>query len=203
MDGSRSFQLTLRVERLAIARGTRTLFSDLSFDAAPGAFVALRGPNGVGKTSLLRALAGFLRPLSGRIAFAGADEPALALHLLGHRDGLKASLDARAHVRYWAGLLGGEPSAIEPALARVGLSAVADLPARVLSQGQGRRLSLARLLVAPRALWLLDEPSASLDAAGKALLASMIDEHCGQGGVVIAAAHEEFARAPTQTIVLA
>ncbi|MES1157301.1 MAG: heme ABC exporter ATP-binding protein CcmA [Alphaproteobacteria bacterium] len=203
MGGSRSFQVGLRAEDLAIARGTRTLFSDLSFSAPPGAFIALRGPNGAGKTSLLRALAGFLRPSAGRVAFDGVEEPALALHLLGHRDGLKAPLDARAHVRFWAGLLGDDEGTIEPALVRVGLASIADLPARALSQGQARRLSLARLLAAPRAVWLLDEPSASLDTAGKTLLASLIDEHCAEGGVVIAAAHEDFERAPTQTIALA
>lgn len=197
-----SFAASLNVERLTVARGTRTLFSDLSFSAAPGAFVELRGPNGAGKTSLLRALAGFLRPAEGRIAFNGVEEPSLALHFLTHRDGLKAPLDACAHLRFWAGLMGGRRDAVDEALTRVGLAPIADLPARALSQGQGRRLSLARLLIAPRALWLLDEPAASLDAAGKTLLASLIEEHRARGGVVVAAAHEDLGAQPSQTIAL-
>ncbi|HWA01133.1 MAG TPA: heme ABC exporter ATP-binding protein CcmA [Caulobacterales bacterium] len=202
MGGDHHFQASLSVERLTLARGQRTLFSNLSFEAAPGAFVELRGPNGVGKTTLLRAIAGFLRPASGRVAFAHIEEPALALHFLAHRDGLKAPLDARAHVRFWAGLLGGRSDAADTALARVGLHAIADLPARVLSQGQARRLSLARLLVAERPLWLLDEPASGLDTGGRALLAALIDEHRARGGVVIAAVHDDLGPGPTRAIEL-
>ncbi|MES1201919.1 MAG: heme ABC exporter ATP-binding protein CcmA [Pseudomonadota bacterium] len=200
--GGDHFEASVRVERLSIVRGDRTLFSDLSFSAEPGAFVELRGPNGAGKTSLLRAIAGFLRPVAGAIKVERVEEPSLALHFLTHRDGLKAPLTGRAHVRFWAGLMGGAESAVEPALTRVGLQAIADLPARAFSQGQGRRLSLARLLVAPRPLWLLDEPAASLDAMGKALLATLIEEHRAQGGVVIAALHEDLSATPSQTIAL-
>lgn len=190
----------LRVERLAIVRGERSLFRDLTFTLEPGAFAHLRGPNGAGKTSLLRAIAGFLRPSEGVIALEGAEEPALALHMLGHRDGLKSQLDVRAHTRFWAGLLGGGAD-IDGALTRVGLAAIADLPARALSQGQGRRLALTRLLVAPRPLWLLDEPAAGLDKAGRALLTDLIGTHCASGGIVIAAVHEDLG-APTQTLTL-
>jgi heme exporter protein A len=202
MGAGRPFQVipTIRVERLALARGGRTLFSDLSFEAASGGYVEIRGPNGVGKTSLLRALAGLLKPEAGVIQFEGVEEPALALHLLGHRDGLKTQLRGIAHVRFWSGLLGDGHGAVEASLSRVGLARIADLPTRMLSQGQARRLSLARLLAAPRALWLLDEPAAGLDAAGKALVVDLIAAHRSLGGTVIAAVHETLGPVGTQTV---
>ncbi len=176
------------VESLAIERGGLRLFENLSFSAAPGVHLALTGANGTGKTSLLRALAGFLAPSAGLIRFS-VEEPAAQTHFLGHRDGLKGALEAREHVAFWRDLLGGigRPRDV---LARVGLSHVADLPARALSAGQSRRLSLARLLMAHRPLWLLDEPAAGLDTAGKALLTDLIAAHRMMGGVVIAAVHE-------------
>ncbi|MBL8559337.1 MAG: heme ABC exporter ATP-binding protein CcmA [Hyphomonadaceae bacterium] len=176
------------VESLAIERGELRLFENLSFTAAPGAHVALTGANGTGKTSLLRALAGFLAPSAGTIRFS-IEEPAAQTHFLGHRDGLKGALEVREHLMFWRDLFGGADDPAE-ALARVGLTRVADLPARALSAGQSRRLSLARLLVAERPLWLLDEPAAGLDTAGKALLADLIAAHRMTGGVVIAAVHE-------------
>jgi heme exporter protein A len=193
--------LDVDVRDLALERGGWRLFEGLSFRAEPGAHIALAGPNGAGKTSLLRAIAGFLRPAAGRIAIGDAapEDAQQRLHFLGHRDGLKAQLDARAHLAFWTDLLGGAPA--DAALERVGLARVADLPARTLSAGQGRRLALARLLAAPRPLWLLDEPAAALDAAGKALAESLIAEHCAAGGVVIAATHEPLG-APSETVRL-
>ncbi len=199
---SRFDAATLKVENLAVARGERVLFADLSFSAGPGDFIEIRGANGVGKTSLLRAVAGFLRPAAGRVVIEGVEEPALALHVLGHRDGLKSPLDARAHVGFWGGLLGGAGDGMA-ALRQVGLEKIADLPARALSQGQGRRLALARLLVAPRPIWLLDEPAAGLDAAGKAMLAGLMDEYRSEGGMVLAAVHEPLGPSPSQTLGLA
>jgi heme exporter protein A len=195
--------MRIAVDNLALERGGWRLFEGLSFTAAPGAHLALTGANGAGKTSLLRALAGFLRPAEGTIRFDGAapEDIQHSMHVLGHRDGLKGALDVRAHVRFWAGLLAGDAET-DAVLARVGLTRVADLPARVLSAGQGRRLALARLLVAPRPVWLLDEPAASLDASGKALLETLIAEHCTGGGAVIAAVHEPLG-APTDTVRLA
>ncbi len=194
---------SLSVERLSAARGGRVLFEDLSFTAQPGDFIEIRGANGAGKTTLLRTLAFLAKAFKGTIGFADCgDAPELALHLIGHRDGLKPSADAQAHLRYWAGLLGGSEAAISPALERVGLASIAHLPARALSQGQARRLSLARLLVAPRPVWLLDEPAASLDANGRALLGDMITTHRASGGIVLAAVHEALGPAPSQTLSL-
>jgi len=194
-------RLGLRVDALTVARGERVLFADLSFAAGPGDLVELRGGNGVGKTSLLRAIAGFLRPCAGRIVVTGAEEPALAMHYVGHQNGLKGAATAAAHVRYWAGLFGVRCDAAA-VLNELGLAAQADLPARVLSQGQQRRLALSRLAAAPRPLLLLDEPAASLDAQGRGLLNDLIAAQRAAGGVVIAAVHEALGPAPSQTLTL-
>ena len=196
-----SSRARIEVSGLSLARGGRTLFEGLSWSAAAGGFVDLRGPNGSGKTSLLRALAGLLRPTRGSIRFDGGDAPH-NLHLIGHREGLKPNLDARAHAHFWAGLYGQSANGCDAALARVGLAAIADLPTRVLSQGQARRLSLARLLIAPRPIWLLDEPAAGLDAQGKALLDDLVAAHRETGGIVIAALHEPLDAAPDHTVAL-
>ncbi len=179
----------LVVEALTLVRGERVLIRDLSFAAAPGDYVEIGGRNGAGKTSLLRALAGFLRPSAGVVRFAGVSEPALALHYIGHANGLKPAASVDAHLRYWAGLLGGAPSEAAT-LARLGLERHASLPARALSQGQARRLALARLLIAPRPIWLLDEPAAGLDEEGRAVLAQLIQSHRARGGLALAAVHE-------------
>lgn len=202
MGAGRPFRETpsIRGEALALARGGRVLFDALSFAAEPGAYIEIRGANGAGKTSLLRVLAGFLKPRAGRVLIEPAEEPALALHFVGHRNALKSGADARAHLRYWAALFGGAGD--DEALARFGLSAVADLPARALSQGEARRLALARLLAAPRPIWLLDEPAAALDGEGRAALVDLIASHREQGGLAIAAVHEPLGPAPSATISL-
>ncbi len=192
-------QPSIRVEGLALSRGGRVLFENLSFAAAPGAYVEVQGSNGSGKTSLLRALAGLLRPRAGRIAFEGAEEPSLALHYVAHANGLKREASVRDHLHYWAGLFGGGASEDFVAQA-LDLARVMPLPVRVLSQGQARRLALARLIVAPRPVWLLDEPAAALDDAGKAVLNELIASHRASGGIVLAAVHEALGPAPSQTL---
>lgn len=175
------------------------LFEDLSFAAASGAYVELQGSNGSGKTSLLRALAGFLKPRSGWIAFDGIEEPALALHYVGHANALKREDSVSGHLRYWTGLFGGVAS---NAAGVLGLERVLALPVRALSQGQARRLALARLIIAPRPIWLLDEPAAALDDDGKAVLNGLIASHCASGGLVVAAVHEPLGAPPTHTLRL-
>jgi len=203
MGGSGPFQdkPSLRVEDLTLARGGRVLFEDLSFSVLSGGYVDLRGANGAGKTSLLRALAGFLKPRAGAIAYDNIAEPALAMHFLGHANALKPTASVSAHVRYWRGLLGGALHEGD-VLRRVGLHGLAERPARTLSQGQARRLALARLLIAPRLIWLLDEPAAALDDAGRALVRELIDAHRANGGLLIAAVHETLGEA-SQTVTLA
>lgn len=203
MSGSGPFQdkLSLRVEQLSLSRGERLLARDLSFEVEAGAFVEIRGGNGTGKTTLLRAIGGYFRPREGRIVFDGVGEPSLALHYVGHLNGLKGGASVRSHLRYWAGLF-GVAGQEERALERLGLRAQADLPARVLSQGQSRRLALTRLVLAPRPLWLLDEPAAGLDAQGKAMLAELIAAHCGDGGIALAAVHEPIGPTPTRVLTV-
>lgn len=189
----------VRVEGLRIVRGGRELFDNLSFIANAGDYVEIKGANGAGKTSLLRALAGFLNPNAGSIQIVGGEEPSTALHFVGHQNALKGGANARAHLRYWAGLLGGEVSA-EDVLATLGITRSADLPARALSQGQARRLSLARLLVAPRSIWLLDEPAAGLDSDGREVLAGLMRTHLAQGGTILAAVHEPLGIEPSLSL---
>ncbi|HVV34430.1 MAG TPA: heme ABC exporter ATP-binding protein CcmA [Vitreimonas sp.] len=191
----------VRVQALAIRRGARLLFEDLSFTSRPGDYLEIRGANGAGKTSLLRAIAGFLRPVAGRVAFDNTEESALALHYVGHLNGLKGGVTPRAHMEYWRGLFGGVGS-IDGAASKLGITSLLDLPVRVLSQGQQRRVSLARLLVALRPVWLLDEPAAALDSAGRSVVAQLVSDHCASGGVVLAAVHESLGPSPSQTVVL-
>lgn len=203
MRGSGPFQdkPALRVEAITLTRGARTLLRDFSFAAGPGDYVEVRGGNGTGKTTLLRAIAGFLKPRAGTIVFERAEEPGQALHHVGHLNALKGADSVRGHMRYWAGLFG---VAVRdgPALERLGLLDQADLPARVLSQGQARRLALSRLVIAPRPIWLLDEPAAALDAQGREMLAALIEAHRADGGLVIAAVHEALGSAPSQTLTV-
>ena len=152
------------------------------------------GPNGSGKSTLLRALCGFLPLEAGGFALEGGDAERTVgeqAHYLGHADGVKGALTAGENLAFAAAMLGGEPSrdAQRQALAQVGLAHVIDFPARLLSAGQRRRVALARLLVAERLLWLLDEPATALDAAAQAALAALMQAHLRRGGVILAAAH--------------
>jgi heme exporter protein A len=186
---------SLTAEKLACARGERTLFSALNFRVQAGQALAVEGANGAGKTSLLRLIAGFLAPVSGHIVVKTADgesddaeERGRLVGWLGHLDGLKPQLTVTEQLSFFARLYGrqADPAALET----VGLARQADLPCRYLSAGQRRRLALARLLTSQRPLWLLDEPFAALDAAGQGLVAQLMLRHCGSGGIIIAATHD-------------
>jgi heme exporter protein A len=196
----------LEVEDLAIRRGGRLIFEHVSFRAGPGDYVEISGPNGAGKTSLLRALAGLLRPAEGRVSMASnfgpldEDERAASIHLVGHRDGLKGPLSVGDHARFWRRLYGGADE--QAALERAGLARLADRPARTLSAGQARRLTLTRLLIASRPLWLLDEPAATLDLQARAWLLGLVGDHLAAGGLVVAAVHEPIGARPTMSVSL-
>jgi heme exporter protein A len=184
----------LSVTDLACARAERRVFSGVSFGLGPGEALVVTGRNGAGKSTLLAALAGTLRPASGTIIAEDVGERTLpeCLHLVGHRDGLKAALTAEENLAFARDLLGGAVRAGVPpgeALDAVGLGHAAALPVAYLSAGQRRRVGLARLLVARRPLWLLDEPTAALDAGSQARLAAMMRDHLGGGGLLVVATH--------------
>lgn len=182
--------LILTAKGLACRRGERVLAEGLDFTVASGGILLLKGANGAGKTTLLLTLLGVLEPASGRFAFEGPDpEGAPFLHFLGHRDAVKPHLTLAENLAFWASVNGGGGLAGNTALEAVGLGDVAGLDAGYLSAGQTRRLSLARLLVTPRPVWLLDEPTAALDAEGEAMVAALIDAHLAAGGVAVAATH--------------
>ncbi len=183
----------IAVSGLTLSRGERVLFRDLSFTVAGGEAVALTGPNGAGKTSLLRAVAGFIRPDAGAVTF-GESDPAEArsrsLHLLGHLDGLKGGRTARAELAFQAEWLGAGGAGVERAVEALTLKPLLELEVRKLSAGQRRRLAFARLLAAPRPIWLLDEPLSPLDARWRAAVGVMMRAHLDGGGCIIAAVHD-------------
>jgi heme exporter protein A len=178
---------------LAVRRGGRLLFSGLSFGLAPGDVMLLTGSNGAGKSSLLLTLCGAVRAEEGRVELRGAGpdaQPETALHYVGHAAAVKGALTVAENLRFWAELYGRPGDGVGDALAKVGLGELVALPAGYLSAGQTRRLALARLLVSPRPIWLLDEPTAALDTAGAALVGGLISAHAAGGGIVIAATHD-------------
>jgi heme exporter protein A len=183
----------VRLDGLAIERGGRVLFRDLNLRLAAGEAVAVTGANGSGKTSLLRAVAGLLRPLAGKVVFEGGatgDPRGAGCHLFGHQDGLKGPRTAREELLFQCRWCGAGDEAALGAAARLGLSRQLELETRRLSAGQKRRLALARLIAAPRPLWLLDEPLAPVDLAGRALVGEIMAAHLDGGGLILAAVHD-------------
>ncbi|MCZ0961202.1 heme ABC exporter ATP-binding protein CcmA [Paracoccus benzoatiresistens] len=172
----------LAVHDLAVARGGLRTVEGISFSLAAGQALILRGPNGIGKTTLLRTVAGLQPPVTGRIEMA---EDAVAY--AAHADGLKGALTLTENLHFWAQVFGGGD--VAGALAAMDLAALADRPAAALSAGQKRRLGLARLVVSRRPLWVLDEPTVSLDAASVSRFADMVRGHLGQGGAALIATH--------------
>jgi heme exporter protein A len=175
---------------LSCVRSGREVFAGLEFAVDAGEALLVLGPNGAGKSSLLRLIAGLVRPATGRLALDHGDAeltlPEQA-HYLGHQDAVKPSLTVAENLGFWSRFLGGAGDA--GALVAVGLDRLADLPAAFLSAGQRRRLSIARLIAAPRPIWLLDEPTSALDSASQERLTGIMRDHRAGGGIIVAATH--------------
>jgi len=183
--------MNLWANNLACERGGREVFAGLNFSVGGGEALLVTGRNGAGKSSLLRVIAGLVRRSAGKLELDGgeADTPiGEQAHYLGHLDAVKPSLTVAENLRFWIEFLGGGKP-VATALETVGLASLADLPAAYLSAGQKRRLSIARLVAVTRPLWLLDEPTSSLDAASQTRLAELMRAHLAGGGLIIAAAH--------------
>jgi len=174
--------MELIVKNLSCARGGVAVLAGVNLTLAAGSALILRGPNGSGKTTLLRTIAGLQPPLRGEVQ---VDSEAIAY--AAHADGLKATLSVADNLEFWAGVYG--TGAIDTALAAFDLAALADRPAQNLSAGQKRRLGLARLLVTGRPIWVLDEPTVSLDTASVAMFAETVKRHLASGGSALIATH--------------
>lgn len=174
--------MTLNITDLACARGGLTVLSGINFSVLSGTTLILQGPNGIGKTTLLRTIAGLQPAVAGQISV-----PPDSIAYAAHADGIKPSLTVGENLGFWAALQGTKN--IQPALAAMQMEAFANRLAGSLSAGQKRRLGLARLIVSDRSIWLLDEPTVSLDAASTGLFLAMINRHLGQGGSAVIASH--------------
>lgn len=184
-------KLNLTAEGLVCRRGGRLIFEGVGFGLGNGEAIALTGRNGAGKSSLIAMLCGRLRPEAGTIRLDGLGETPLAeaAHLVGHRDGLKTALTATENLLFAQEILGDPGLSPAQALEAVGLPHVGAMPVGYLSAGQRRRVALARLLVASRPFWLLDEPAAALDANAQAMLVGLMRAHLAAGGAILAATH--------------
>ena len=185
----------LAFDAVTCARGGRTLFAGLSFALDPGDALLVTGPNGVGKSSLVRVAAGLLRPAEGTVAANSARA------LLGETHALDAELPLERALAFWAEI-DGRSDAVPEALAAFALTHIAHVPVRLLSTGQRKRAGLARVAASGASVWLLDEPANGLDAAGVTLLEQQIDRHRAAGGVVLCATHLPIALNTPQHIAL-
>ncbi len=186
--------MRLLAEKVCVDRGGRRIVEGVDFVLSDGQALILSGPNGAGKSTLLRAIAGLLPLAAGALTLDGeSEELAAALHYVGHAEGMKPALTVRENLDFWASFLARADAAagLAPAQAldAFGLAHVLDIPAGYLSAGQKRRIALARLLVAPRPIWLLDEPTTALDVRAQEALAAVMARHRAGGGMVLAATH--------------
>jgi heme exporter protein A len=189
----------LCVEKVHIWRGDRHVLKGVSLDVCPGELMHVSGPNGTGKTTLLRVVSGLLRPEKGTVEWRGLSISASAaeyqsvLAYASHEPALKSDLTALENLRFAVGLKRRVAAAeLHSSLERAGVAMCADLPARVLSAGQRRRVAMARVLAFRAALWLLDEPFTNLDASGSSLMSALLAEHVRQGGVALVVAHHDL-----------
>ena len=185
---------------LSASRGGFALFENISFSVASGCALRVTGPNGTGKTTLLRCLAGLIRADSGIITAPDDNE----LHYLGHLNAMKPQLTVVENLNFWAKLNNGGiiAATLEAALETLNLKRLTNLPFSVLSSGQKRRVALARLMLVPRAVWLLDEPTVGLDTASQSIVDAMFANHLAEGGIIIAATHTPLGGSNWQTLQL-
>jgi len=190
--------MRLVAEGLSATRGEDLIFRDIAFEIAGGEALVVKGPNGSGKSTLLRVLAGLLPARSGSAKLLAAPHPvervSEAAHYLGHRNAMKRELTVEENLSFWktflGDMIGGAGVPVEEAVEAVGLGGIAHLPFGYLSAGQQRRMAMAKLLVAWRPVWILDEPTAALDAAAEDMFAGLVTAHLARGGIAIAATHQ-------------
>lgn len=203
--------MRLIAESLAARRGEELIFKDISFELAGGEALVLTGRNGSGKSTLLRVLAGLLRPDRGRVhVVEGAGEeprPAReASHYLGHRNAMKLELTVAENLSFWKTYLGDFASVagvdVQEAADIVGLGGITHLPYGYLSAGQQRRFAMAKLIVAHRPVWILDEPTAALDASADQMFAGLVQNHLAAGGIAIAATHQPLGLKDARQLVM-
>lgn len=203
--------MRLIAESLAARRGEELIFKDISFELAGGEALVLTGRNGSGKSTLLRVLAGLLRPERGRVHVVekAGEEPRPAReasHYLGHRNAMKLELTVAENLSFWKTYLGDFASGtgvdIQEAADIVGLSGITHLPYGYLSAGQQRRFAMAKLIVAHRPVWILDEPTAALDASADQMFAGLVQSHLAAGGIAIAATHQPLGLKDARQLVM-
>jgi heme exporter protein A len=190
----------LAIDKVHVWRGDRRVLRGVSLTLGPGELLQVAGPNGTGKTTLLRVACGLLRPEQGRVSWCGQPIAEIrpqyqsTLVYAAHEPALKGDLTPLENLRYLVGLKRSAPTTeLEAALERTGVAACAQLPVRVLSAGQRRRVALARVLAMRSPLWMLDEPFTNLDAAGSALVTDLLREHVSAAGMALVVAHHDIA----------
>lgn len=184
--------MRLIAENISGERGGEILFSGIDFAVESGQGLVVTGPNGTGKSTLLRIIAGLLPPAEGTVRLEGGEENGsvgAACHFLGHLNGMKTALTVRENLLFWQRFAGEPKLGLAEALDAVGLPGIDHLPFGYLSTGQRRRAAIAKLLLNHRPVWLLDEPTAGLDKASERRFGEVMEEHLGEGGIVIAATH--------------
>ena len=197
--------MRLTVTDLAFSRGDLPLAAGMSFTVEGGGALVVTGPNGSGKSTLLRTVAGLHRADAGTVSLVMGGEAAEVgenSHLLGHANAMKPDLTVAENLSFWAGALEGSDELIAEALDALAIRGLVELPFGYLSAGQRRRVALARLWVAPRPLWLLDEPTAALDARSEAIVRDMIGAHREEGGMVVAATHVDLGLTDAASLVM-